>query len=343
MSEVEIDGSQGEGGGQMLRTAVALSALTGRSVTVKNIRAKRANPGLAAQHLTAVRGVAALCSARIDGDRVGSTALSFEPGPVSGRRLRLDIGTAGSVTLVLQSCMLASLRANGTVSLRVTGGTNVRWSPPIDYFSMVLLPHLARMGVSAQLRLVQRGFHPQGGGEVDMELRPPMDMAAFDETGRGRLVSADGVCYSRNLPGHVCSRMSAAAQKRFLDASLSIASDVGEGPSSGAGMQLCARFERTLLGGDGLGERGVPAGKVGETAADALLSEIRSAATLDVHASDQLLPYMALADGPSRFIVREITGHLTTQMQLLRAFMPVEFETSDSEGGVLVRVVPTRT
>ncbi|HXZ24500.1 MAG TPA: RNA 3'-terminal phosphate cyclase, partial [Methanomassiliicoccales archaeon] len=273
---MEIDGSRGEGGGQMLRMAVALSALTKRSVKIENIRAKRSNPGLAAQHLTAVRGVAKLCSAIVKGDSVGSTTLEFEPGRVKGGSFHLDVGTAGSVTLVLESCMLASLQADGPVSLRVLGGTNVHWSPPVDYFSHVLLPLLLRMGVHAELRLGQRGFYPQGGGEVDLALNPPKRILALDEVERGHLIDVNGVCFSRNLPDHVCSRMSAAVRKRFLNTPPSITSDVGQGRSSGAGVQLWATFERTILGADALGERGLPAEKVGENAADALFAEIES-------------------------------------------------------------------
>jgi len=327
----------------MLRMAVALSALTKRSVKIENIRAKRSNPGLAAQHLTAVRGVAKLCSAIVKGDSVGSTTLEFEPGRVKGGPFHLDVGTAGSVTLVLESCMLASLQADGPVSLRVLGGTNVHWSPPVDYFSHVLLPLLLRMGVHAELRLVQRGFYPQGGGEVDLALSPPKRILALDEVERGHLIDVNGVCFSRNLPDHVCSRMSAAVRKRFLNTPPSITSDVGQGRSSGAGVQLWATFERTILGADALGERGLPAEKVGENAADALFAEIESGGTLDVHASDQLLPYMALAEAPSRFIVREVSGHLATQMELLREFLPVGFKISEVEGGHLVHVEPSHT
>ncbi|HXZ23707.1 MAG TPA: RNA 3'-terminal phosphate cyclase, partial [Methanomassiliicoccales archaeon] len=192
-------------------------------------------------------------------------------------------------------------------------------------------------------RLVQRGFYPQGGGEVDLALSPPKRILALDEVERGHLIDVNGVCFSRNLPDHVCSRMSAAVRKRFLNTPPSIASDVGKGRSSGAGVQLWSTFERTILGADALGERGLPAEKVGENAADILFAEIESGGTLDVHASDQLLPYMALAETPSRFIVREVSGHLATQMELLREFLPVGFEISEVEGGHLVHVEPSHT
>ncbi len=340
---MKIDGSYGEGGGQLLRCAVALSALTGTEVEISDIRAKRGRPGLAAQHLTAVEGVASLCDAEVDSAYVGSTHIRFRPGPVIGGSYRLDVGTAGSVTLVLQACMLASLMSPAVTELEIVGGTNVRMSPPVDYYSQVLFPLLARMGYDVDLQLEKRGFYPQGGGRVTASLAPCPSLTPLRLEDRGGLEEVGGVCFSQNLPDHVVQRMEHACRKAFLGADLRLHAHRSAGPSTGAGTALYARYRHTVLGGDGLGEKGVPAERVGEAAVNGLRTEMEGPGTLDTHAADQLLPYMALAKGPSVFRVREVTSHLMTQMWLLRQFLPVEFELQDVAQGMSVVVLPNRT
>jgi len=340
---IEIDGSQGEGGGQMLRTALALSALTGKEFRITRIRANRQNPGLAAQHLTSVSGVAELCGAEVEGAKAGSMDLRFKPGPVVGGMHQLDVGTAGSVTLVLQACLLALARCRKEVVLQIRGGTNVGWSPPVDHYQLVLLPLLCQMGGEVRMEVARRGFYPEGGGEVLVTASPWKHIAPFKVEERGMLRSIDGVCFSRNLPPNICQRMADVVRKRFKGMEPHIHMDIGQGPSAGAGVFLCALFERTILGGDALGERGISSERVGEKAVDALLSEINSRSTLDVHTADQLLPYMALANGESRFLVREITGHLSTQIELVRRFLDVRVELADDGEDHLVSVSPSCT
>jgi RNA 3'-terminal phosphate cyclase (ATP) len=162
---IEIDGSFGEGGGQVLRTAVALSALLGREVHIKNIRAKRPNPGLRAQHMTAVKAVAALCDAETIGLEIESTELSFMPRKIVSGSFKFDVGTAGSISLVLQALMPAGAFSSGGTEFEITGGTDVRWSPTIDYVRFVILPMLSRLGYAAELKLIRRGHYPKGGGK----------------------------------------------------------------------------------------------------------------------------------------------------------------------------------
>lgn len=340
---MKIDGSYGEGGGQVLRCAVALSALTGEEVRIDHIRAKRNKPGLAAQHLTAVMGVASICDAEVEGAFVGSTSITFRPGRVIGGRYELDVGTAGSITLVLQACLLASLHAPTTTVLEVKGGTNVRMSPPIDYYSNVLLPLLGRMGYDVQLELGARGFYPQGGGVVTAVLPPRPQLRPLVLEERGRLEEVGGECYAQNLPEHVVRRMEEAARQALVDHPPRLRTLRTKGRSTGAGTALYARYCHTVLGADGLGEKGVPAERVGEDAALRLRVEMDGPGTLDVHAADQLLPYMALADGPSMFYVLDITDHLSTQMWLLSRFLPVEFATAETEKGHRIEVRPNRT
>lgn len=170
---IDIDGSEGEGGGQMLRTATALSALTGKAVRVHGIRANRPKPGLAAQHLCAVRGVAMICGAHAEGAEVGSTQITFTPGEVRPGKYKLNVGTAGSITLVLQACLLASARCLEEIRLDIVGGTNVRWSPPIDFYQRLLFPRLADLGFQAEMVQMRRGFYPEGGGRVEVCFQAP--------------------------------------------------------------------------------------------------------------------------------------------------------------------------
>ncbi|MDW5561591.1 MAG: RNA 3'-terminal phosphate cyclase [Methanomassiliicoccus sp.] len=340
---MEIDGSFGEGGGQILRCAVALSALTGREVTMTNIRAKRGKPGLAAQHLTAVMGVATLCDGDVEGAYVGSTSIAFRPGKVLGGAYQLDVGTAGSITLVLQACLLASLHAPTTTELEVRGGTNVQMSPPVDFYSHVLVPLLGRMGYDVQLELVARGFYPQGGGVVRTSMAPCPGLRPLSLRERGKLEEVGGECFAQNLPDHVAHRMEDAVRQVLVDHELRLRAHRTSGHSTGAGTALYARYHNTVLGADGLGKKGVPAETVGEEAGCTLRREMEGPGTLDVHAADQLLPYLALASGPSAFRVLEVTEHLNTQMWLLRQFLPVRFKVTEGGEGAMVEVFPNHT
>lgn len=339
---MRIDGSYGEGGGQILRSAVALSALTGKEIEMVNIRSKRDKPGLAAQHLTGVRGVAELCGAEVEGASIGSTRLRFRPGPVRGGSYELDVGTAGSITLVLQACLLASLHADAPVELVIRGGTNVRMSPPVDYYENVFLPFLHHMGLEVEIEVIRRGFYPQGGGEVRATLTPPKALKPLVLEERGRLEEVGGTCFTQNLPEHVAERMNHAVRKAFLGTNPRLQNVRSEGPAAGAGTFLYARYGRTVLGADALGERGVLAERVGEEAAKKMREEMEGGGTLDVHAADQLLAYMALASGPSTFLVREVSLHLTTQMWLLEQLLDARFKISDDEVP-RVEVLPNRT
>jgi RNA 3'-phosphate cyclase len=318
-----------------------MSALTGKDVRVFNVRAGRPNPGLTPQHLTAVRGVASLCDAKADGAVVGSTELSFHPGPVSGDGRRLDVGTAGSISLVLQACMLPALKSGKVTTLEISGGTNVRWSPPIDYYLDLLFPMLRRMGVEIRMHVDARGFYPEGGGKVVVTIGPSTDIFPLDLSERGELKGLRGVCFSQNLPVHVCKRISHSAKKAFIDeGELVVRADLSSGRSTGAGICLFAEYKRTVLGADALGYRGIPAEKVGADAAEALRREMSGIGTLDVHSADQLVPYMALAKGRSVFRVREMTEHLRTQMWLIGKFLDATFDVRSLAGGYEIAVAP---
>ncbi len=340
---LEIDGSHGEGGGQIVRMAVALSALTSTPVRVVNVRARRKNPGLAAQHATAIRAVGTLCDARLEGVGVGSSAFTFEPGPLHGGSFSFDVGTAGSIALVLQACLPAAFAA-GHVELTVRGGTDVPWSPPLDYFGHVFLRLLAKMGGRAKIDVAMRGYYPRGGGLVRVEIREPSAWQLLHLSTRGDIERIAGRAHVSNLPEAVVKRMKASALQRlsgFMEVKVHdevLGPDRAIGP--GGAIVLWAETADTILGADALAEKGKRAEKVGEDAAAGLVKDIESGATLDVHAADQLLVYTALAEAPSEFLVREVSEHAHTMMWLLTSFLGAQFEATQQGGLQKVSVHP---
>ncbi len=331
---MRVDGSFGEGGGQVLRTTLALAAVLGREVEVFNIRANRPKPGLGVQHAHGARALALMCGGRVEGAVPGSKLLRFTPGGTWRHEVRADTGTAASISLLIQLLLLPAVFAPHQVTLRLCGGTDVRWAPSIDYVAKVLLRVLGRMGVDASLRVDARGYYPQGGGRVRLRVNPARVLESFRGGERGRLVEVGGIAHASRLPGHVVERMSAAACRVLEEYSPKVEQERGEHPSRGAGITLWGEFERTTMGACALGEPGKRAELVGAEAAQALLRELRSDATVDVHLADQLVPFMALARGTSVFLVREVSSHLRTNLrlveQLLEAGVAVE-----EEGGVV--------
>jgi RNA 3'-terminal phosphate cyclase (ATP) len=322
---IEIDGSLGEGGGQVLRTSIALSALLEKEIHVRNIRGKRPNPGLRAQHMTAIRAVAALSDAETRGLEIGSTDLRFTPRKKMSGSFKFDVGTAGSISLVLQALMPASAFSSGKTEFEITGGTDVKWSPTIDYVRFVVLPNLSKLGYLAELKVIQRGHYPKGGGKVSMLVQPckglqPLQLIEGSDTKRVR-----GISHCVRLPAHVAQRQANAAQdilKKInqLDVSIVLetyptATDPHIAP--GSGIALYAHHEGgAVLGADSVGERGKPAEEVGRQAATQLMAEISSGAPIDRHMSDILIPYLAVADGNSEFRTSLITLHTITNARV---------------------------
>ena len=189
---LQIDGSYGEGGGQIVRTAVALSVLTKTPVEITNIRARRPEPGLKAQHHTAISCMKDLCNAKTDGLQIGSSTVRFNPGEVKSGNYRFDIGTAGSMILVFQSCILCAVHAAKPVTITLTGGTDVKWAPSWDYFTNVFLSLLKKMGVSIDIQLKRRGYYPKGGGEASVTVHPCDDIKPLNLDGKEEFRHVDG-------------------------------------------------------------------------------------------------------------------------------------------------------
>ncbi len=323
MKMMEIDGSYGEGGGQLVRTAVALSAITGRPVKITNIRKNRPNPGLKPQHLKALETAAMVCSARVSGLSPGSTEFSFSPVEIKGGKYRIDIGTAGSIPLLLQCLMPALPFAEEKIELTVRGGTDVAWSPTIDYLRHVTLQALEKMGYAGRVKLQERGYYPKGGGTV-LATFEPCKLRGFHFKSPESKVNLEvrGSSHASNLPSHVAARQAEAAKTLLLEEGYSpdIGTECFELFSTGSGITLWTG----LFGGSALGKKGFPAEKVGRKAAGEILSELRSGAAVDVHLADQLIPYMALA-GNSSYTARELSMHTKTNIWVTEQFLDVKF------------------
>jgi RNA 3'-terminal phosphate cyclase (ATP) len=350
-----IDGARGEGGGQILRTALSLSAITGRAVRLENIRANRPKPGLAAQHLTAVRAVAAVCGARLAGDELGSVALDFAPGgPVRSGVYHFDVaaaragGSAGSTTLVLQSLLPPLALCTGGSRVSIRGGTHMAWSPPFDYLRDVWLPALANLGIKAAAELRAWGWFPVGRGEIRAEisglgsdgragLRP---VSLLD---RGPLRRVFGRAVAANLPEHIARRMAERAGGLLSDHGIEgrVGAENVRAACAGAGIFLTAAYENLRCGFSALGRRGKPAEQVAEEAVDQLLVQHASGAALDLHLADQILLPLAFAAGPSRFSTERITGHLETNARVVERFGVARVDIEKGEGGTgKVTVIP---
>ncbi|WP_400195025.1 RNA 3'-terminal phosphate cyclase [Candidatus Methanomassiliicoccus intestinalis] len=327
-----IDGSMGEGGGQIVRTSMAFSALLDEEITITNIRANRSKKGLRPQHVAAVSAIASICGGELEGAFTGSEELRYSPGDSELQDYTIDVGTAGSIPLVLQACMLAVLK-KPHMHLKVYGGTNVYYSPSIDYCEYVIFPFLERMGYNITLNDFARGFHPQGGGMVDISLSPG-PLKSIDLSCRGELLNEGGICYIQNLPYKIGERLKTVSGADVIQSS--------NGISDGAGLFLYTEYENTVFGVDALGRKGLSSEKVASMGIDVMKQEINSEGTIDMHAADQLFPYMVLAEGTSRFKVRKISNHLYTLMDLIPKFVDVQCNISDDSGCFLVEVKPQK-
>ncbi|MEM4583081.1 MAG: RNA 3'-terminal phosphate cyclase [Desulfurococcaceae archaeon] len=348
MSILSIDGSTGEGGGQILRYSLAISALLLKPVEIYNIRAKRENPGLRPQHLTAVKAIAELTKAEVDGAFVGSTRLLFKPKERLCGDFDFDIGTAGSISLVMQAILPVLLFSDCSSKITIRGGTNVPLSPPVDYMAHVFSYNIRHFGVNIDLKLHRRGHYPRGGGLVELRVKPidkPLDPVEI--ISRGKPVKLHIVSHCVKLPHHVAKRQADSALnvvRKILQLNPVVEIETyppDRDPHLGPGSGILVYIEtenKTRLGGDSVGERGKPAEKVGEEAALTLIEDYETGMAFDRHMGDMLIPYMFLAKGLSRVGVAKITMHLLTAVEITKMFMPdasVEIQGKLNEPGVI--------
>ncbi len=334
---IDIDGSLGEGGGQILRTTLALAAVLQREVRVRKIRAGRPQPGLRAQHLAGVEAAALMCDAIVEGAEVGSTEVVFSPGRLRAGSFRFDVGTAGSIGLVLQTLMPLSAFLPGSMELEITGGTDVKWSPPVDYLRMVTLPILRSMKYDGKVDLQRRGHYPRGGGLVRFSSNPVASLAPIKGRIPGAVRSVNGISHAVGLHEHVAERQAESARrilaaKGFVVDQI-VLEDSGTSLSPGSGIVLWAHMANgTVIGGDCLGEKGKPAEGVGEEAALRLVEEVESNSFLDSHMGDMVVPFMALAKGVSEVTVSRVTQHCITNLRIAQQVGGVKFDVEGELG-----------
>ena len=345
MELIELDGSTGEGGGQILRTGLALSMCTGQPLAIQRIRAKRPKPGLMRQHLTCVQAAVAVCGAKVEGAELGSQTLVFEPGPVRAGDYAFNVGTAGSCTLVLQTVLPALMLCAEPSRVSLSGGTHNPMAPPFHFLERSFAPLLRRLGVGLDLELRRLGFYPAGGGELSAVVRPTAGgLLPFDLTDRGPVQEAYAECFAPALPSAVAVRELAALARALGWSGEQLRTPAvrqNEGPGNALLATIAYAHVSEVV--TVFGEKGVSA----EQVAGALVKEVRayqaSEGALGQHLADQWMLPLALAvverGGAASFTCTELTEHATTNIGVIERFLPVRFDVVPGEASSCVRVV----
>lgn len=324
---LRIDGSNGEGGGQILRTSLALAIITRRPVFIENIRAKRDKPGLRRQHLMAVQAAARISGAKVSGDVLGSRELRFEPGAAQAGEYKFDIGSAGSTTLVLQTILPPLLLAIGRSTIELVGGTHNPFAPPVDFLERAFLPLVNRMGPRVSLVLERPGFYPAGGGRLRVEVEPAGRLAPIEIVERGAIRSRLCRATVSNLPEHIAGRELATVataldwpeecleRRRYRERNF--------GPGNVVSIEIESEHVSEVF--TGFGRRGVPAETVAGEAAAQAKRYLEADVPIGEHLADQLLLPLALAGGGS-YVMMAPTPHATTNIEIIRRFLDVRIE-----------------
>jgi RNA 3'-terminal phosphate cyclase (ATP) len=328
---LSVDGSYGEGGGQILRTALALAALTGVPVPIDRIRARRSKPGLRPQHLTAVQAVARVCQAEVTGVHLGSQALTFRPRALQAGNYVFDVAeqtrSAGAVTLVAQALLPPLLKSGAAATVSLKGGTHVPGSPPAHYLSCVFLPALAAMGAEVDMTLERWGWYPRGGGAMRLSIGSARPLMGVQWHTPAAGSAFRGLSAAAKLPEHVARRQAARLAAR-LDVTVPVEIIPANGQDAGSLVLVWG----PLAGFAALGARGKPAEQVADEAAEAYLAYRASGAAVDRHLADQILIYLALAQGPSSFSTEAVTSHLLTNVWVIEQFLGPTFQVKGSLG-----------
>ena len=327
-----IDGSYGEGGGQILRSSLALASLLKQPIEIFNIRKGRSKPGLAPQHLTAVSASRRITSAELEGALLESQSLKFTPNEVTPGDYYFDVAelkrSAGSTSLVFQTLLLPLSFTSKASTLILKGGTHVPFSPPFDYLQEAFLPTLRKLGIHCDAEIRKWGYYPVGGGEVFFEIEPASGIGPIEIEEPGRLKEISVLSAVSNLPDHIAQRQAKAASDFLKKMGLKPAVKTKTVLSSREGTYvfILAEFERVFAGFSSLGQRGKPAEKVALEACELFKEYWDSRCAFEPHLADQIILYLALGKGESRFTVSKITQHLLTNAWVVRQFLPVEIE-----------------
>jgi RNA 3'-terminal phosphate cyclase (ATP) len=344
---INIDGSYGEGGGQIVRTALGLSCLFRKPFRMYRIRKGRKKPGLMPQHLTCVSAARLIAGAVVEGDNPGSTELFFSPGEPQGGTYAFDIGTAGSASLVLQTLIPALLFTGRMSSVTLMGGTHVPFSPPFHFLSGIFVPFLERLRVKVQLSIETYGFYPKGGGRIRADIFPADRISSLDLMERGEVSSITGCSGVGGLPPSIAARQHGAALARISASAGELVNKTAihtvSVPAGGPGtfVYLECRSENSLAGFSALGARGKRAEAVGDEAADALIKYYRTGAALDQHLADQIVLYLALSGHESAFTTEAVTNHLLTNLWAVGLFRRYTYSVEGMVGEKgTVRITP---
>ena len=326
METVFIDGSMGEGGGQILRTSLALACITGRNLHIENIRAARRNPGLAKQHLSCVRAACEICSGQCKGAAIGSQVLDFQPGTIHGGDFSFDIGSAGSATLVIQTILPALFLADKPSTVTVTGGTHNPWAPPFDFLAETFLPAIRTAGFEADCKLEKYGFYPAGGGKISLNVQPlhKKTNQTIDLCQPAKNIQIQARIYTAKLPAHIAQRQ----KKLLLQSKLQIKNiehievTDSDGPGNCVVIRLCGSGKTTVF--TAFGQKGKPSEKVVGEVESLVEGFLPSGAVVDRFLADQLLIYMAISKSGC-YTTNELSTHLTTNIETIKKFLPVDF------------------
>lgn len=336
LGPLEIDGSFGEGGGQIVRSSLALAILTGRGVILDNIRAKRQKPGLARQHLTAVNAAAEISAADVKGASVGSTRLTFFPKRLAAGDYHFDIGTAGSTTLVLQTLLMPLLLADGPSRVVIEGGTHNPMAPPVDFIQSAYLPLVRRFGPQVRLTLDRYGFYPKGGGRITVEIEPTDKFAYFELLTRSPAEVTATVLLA-DLPRHIADRELAVLRETgtVRHGQERVREVTARSPGNVVLIELAAAEVTEVF--SALGERGVRAEDVARAAAQEVADHLATGAPIGPHLADQLILPLALSASHGqggRFRTGPLTEHSRTHLELVQRFLPVTAEVAERDGQV---------
>jgi RNA 3'-terminal phosphate cyclase (ATP) len=333
---IALDGAQGEGGGQILRSALSLSMITGQPFEITGIRAGRAKPGLLRQHLTAVRAAAEICRAQLSGDELGSQRLCFTPGQIRGGEYKFAIGSAGSCMLVLQTVLPALWFANSPASVEVSGGTHNQSAPSADFICRVWEPLLAKMGIKQSTALIKHGFYPAGGGAVVTEVAPIASLGGLQLLSRGETVCMTAEALLAAVPYHIGEREVTALEAWLpqVDKKVRVL-EGGAGPGNTLSLIVeCEHLTELFIA---FGTKGVSAEKVAHQLASEARRYLASKAAVGEYLADQLILPLALA-GEGAFTVAETSAHLLTNIAVVERFLPVRFTCEPLDGGYLIQV-----
>ena len=331
---IEIDGSLGEGGGQVLRTALSLSIVTGKPIRLFRIRAGRSKPGLAHQHLTCIKAAKQLSSATVKGGALGSDTLEFAPTEIRPGDYSLDVTTAGSISLVVQTLFLPLSLAKAPSRVTLRGGTHVKWSPSFEFLQDQWLSYLKTIGFAISLRLEKAGYYPQGGGIVKASIQPVEALRPLELSARGQIQQVKGLVFISNLKKAIADRQLAEVQKNLFSLGISPEIEIRDYPSpgTGTGTHLRAAFENGSGSFTSLGERGVPAERVASVSAKNVREYIDSGAAVDRFMADQLILPLSLTGGESSFTCEQVTPHLVTNARIVEMFVRVKVEVDGELG-----------